>query len=296
VAAPARLIPTPWLAGGLALTGGLLWWAALTPASDRLTVTFMDVGQGDAILIEGPAGHRVLVDGGPSGRAVSEGLGREMPFWDKRLDLVVLTHPEEDHLNGLVTALERYDVKSVLASPVESDSAAYGVWREAVDREGAPYHEAAPGEWFDLGRGARLEVLGPPTDLIEEGDDKLNNNCVVLRLTWGEVSFLLTGDLETAGEQSLLNQGQNLRSTVLKVPHHGAADATGAPLLAAVQPAVAVISVGADNWFGHPSPDVLERLDDSLIYRTDLNGSIKLSTDGQRLWVEVERGEAATRP
>jgi competence protein ComEC len=288
-AAPVRLIPTPWLTGGLALTGGLLWWAALTPSSDRLTVTFMDVGQGDAILIEGPAGNRVLVDGGPSGRAVSEGLGREMPFWDKRLDLVVLTHPEEDHLNGLVTALERYDVKSILASPVETDSAAYGVWRDAVDSEGAPYYQAAPGEWFDLGRGARLEVLGPPTELIEEGDDKLNNNCVVLRLTWGDVSFLLTGDLETAGEEALLRQGGDLRSTVLKVAHHGAADATGAPLLAAVQPAVAVISVGADNWFGHPSPQVLERLGDSLIYRTDQNGTVQLSTDGERLWVEVER-------
>lgn len=293
-AAPVRLIQTPWLTGSLALTGGLLWWAALTPASDRLTVTFMDVGQGDAILIESPAGHRVLVDGGPSGRAVSEGLGRQMPFWNKRLDLVVLTHPEEDHLNGLVTALERYDVKGILASPVEAESAAYGAWREAVEREGAPYYEAAPGEWFDLGRGARLEVLGPPADLVEGSGGDLNNNSVVLRLTWGEVSFLLPGDLEMAGEEALLRQGGDLRSTVLKVAHHGAADATGAPLLAAVRPAVAVISVGADNWFGHPSPQVLERLGDSLVYRTDLNGSVKLSTDGERLWVEVERGGAAT--
>jgi len=288
-AVPLRLVPTPWLAGGLALAGGLLWWAALTPSSDHLTVTVMDVGQGDAILIEDPAGHRILVDGGPSGRAISEALGRETPFWDKGLDLVVLTHPEEDHLNGLVTVLERYDVKRILASPVESDSAAYDAWRQAVEREGASYYEAAPGEWFDLGDGARLEVLGPPTEPVEGGDDRLNNNSVVLRLTWGGVSFLLPGDLEKAGEEALLDEGEDLRSTVLKVAHHGSAYATGDPLLAAVHPAVAVISVGENNWYGQPSPQVLERLEDSLVYRTDLNGRIKLSTDGERLWVETDR-------
>jgi competence protein ComEC len=172
---------------------------------------------------------------------------------------------------------------------VESDSAAYGAWRQAVDHEGAPYYEAAPGEWFDLGRGARLEVLGPPTQPVEGGDDRLNNNSVVLRLTWGEVSFLLPGDLEKAGEEALLGEGEDLRSTVLKVAHHGAANATSASLLAAVHPAIAVISVGADNTYGQPSPRVLERLGDSRVYRTDLNGRVKLSTDGEHLWVEAER-------
>jgi competence protein ComEC len=288
-AAPLRLVPTPWLAGGLALAAGLLWWAALTPSSDRLTVTVMDVGQGDAILIESPAGHRILIDGGPSGRAVSEALGRETSFWNKGIDLVVLTHPEEDHLNGLVTVLERYDVERILTSPVESDSAAYEAWRQAVEREGALYYQAAPGEWFDLGRGARLEVLGPPTEPVKGGEDPLNNNSVVLRLTWGEVSFLLPGDLEKAGEEALLSEGEDVRSTVLKVAHHGAANATSASLLAAVHPAVAVISVGADNTYGQPSPQVLQRLGDSLVYRTDLNGRVKLSTDGERLWMEVDR-------
>jgi competence protein ComEC len=295
-AAPLRLVSTPWLAGGLALAAGLLWWAALAPSSDRLTVTVMDVGQGDAILIQDPAGHRILVDGGPSGRAISEDLGREMHFWDKDIDLVVLTHPEADHLNGLVTVLERYDVEHILASPVETDSAAYEAWRQAVEQEGAPYYQAAPGEWFDLGRGARLDVLGPPTEPIEGGDDPLNNNCVVLRLTWGEVSFLLTGDLEKAGEDALLSEGGDLHSTVLKVAHHGAADATSASLLAAVHPAVAVISVGADNTYGQPSPQVLDRLKDSLVYRTDLNGRVKLSTDGERLWVQVDRTPTAATP
>jgi competence protein ComEC len=206
----------------------------------------------------------------------------------------VLTHPEEDHLNGLVTVLERYDVERVLAGPVESDSGAYDVWRQAVEREDAPYHEAAPGDWFDLGRGARLEVLGPPPDLIEGNDVSLNDSSVVLRLTWGEVSFLLPGDLQAAGEEALLRQGGALRSTVLKVAHHGSANATGDPFLAAVRPAVAIISVGGDNWFGHPSPRALERLDGTLVLRTDQHGRVKLSTDGERLWVEVERAGDGT--
>ncbi len=293
-AAPLRLVPTPYLASGLALAAGLLWWAALTPSSDRLTVTFIDVGQGDAIFIESPAGQRILVDGGPSGRAVTEALGHEMRFWDKRIDLVVLTHPEEDHLNGLVTVLERYDVRRILASPAESDSGAYDAWQEAVEREGAPYDEAAPGDWFDLGRGARLEVLGPPPDLVEGAEASLNDSSVVLRLTWDDVSFLLTGDLESGGEEALLSQGGELRSTVLKVAHHGGADSTGEAFLAAVRPAVAVISVGADNWFGHPSPRVMERLADTLVLRTDEQGDVTLSTDGERLWVEVEHAAGTT--
>ncbi len=143
-ATPLRLVPTPWLAGGLALAGGLLWWAALTPSSDHLTVTVMDVGQGDAILIEDPAGHRILVDGGPSSRAITEALGRETPFWDKGFDLVVLTHPEADHLNGLVTVLERYDVRRVLAGPVQSDSAEYDAWRQAVGARRRPLRRGRP--------------------------------------------------------------------------------------------------------------------------------------------------------
>jgi competence protein ComEC len=103
------------------------------------------------------------------------------------------------------------------------------------------------------------------------------------------VSFLLPGDLEGPGEKALLSEGEDLRSTVLKVPHHGAANATSASLLAAVDPAVAVISVGADNTYGQPSPQVLGRLADSQVYRTDLNGRVKLSTDGEHLWVELDR-------
>jgi competence protein ComEC len=292
LATPIRLVPTAWLAGGLAFAAVLVWWAVLSTPGDRLTVTVMDVGQGDAILIEGPEGHKVLVDGGPSGDAVSEALGRELPFWDRELDMVVLTHPQDDHLMGLLTVLERYDVGEVMASPATADSAAFAEWRAMIEREKIPYHEAVPGEWIDMGQGASLRVLAPAVDAVEDGAD-LNDSSLVLKLAWGSVSFLLPGDLEADGEAALLASGGDLRATVLKVPHHGADTSTTDPFLAAVQPLVSVISVGEDNSFHHPSPSTIDKLDQTVLYRTDENGRVRFSTDGKSLRIEVDRGEPA---
>ena len=133
-------IPAAGAALLLALASAVLWLAITAPTSGRLTVTFLDVGQGDAILIEGPDGHRILVDGGPSEEAISAALGRRLPFHDRRIDLVVLTHPEADHLGGLPAVLRRYDVGSVLTNPAEGDSAAYRAWKDALRGESVPYH------------------------------------------------------------------------------------------------------------------------------------------------------------
>jgi competence protein ComEC len=287
---PLRFVPTSWAAGILALAAALLWWANLSGGDGRLVVSVMDVGQGDAILVRGPGGHKLLIDGGPDAQAVREALGRELPFWDRHLDLVVLTHPQDDHLTGLVEVVERYDVDVALAPPIEQESAGYEALRGALGEQGVELVEAVAGQWVDLGDGARLEVLAPPDDGIIGTRSDVNNNSVVLKLTWDGISFLLTGDIEAEGEAALIGSGEDLRATVLKAPHHGSATSSGQAFLRAVRPAVAVISVGAENRFAHPSPSVLERLDNTLTYRTDLNGRIRLSTDGERLWVEVDRG------
>jgi competence protein ComEC len=290
---PVRAVPTAWLAGGLAFAAVLVWWAVLSAPGDRLTVTVMDVGQGDAILIRGPEGHKVLVDGGPSGDAVAEALGRELPFWDRKLHMVILTHPQEDHLVGLLTVLERYEVEQVVAGVAASESAAFTEWRKIIERKKIPYHEAVPGEWIDLGRGASLEVLAPPADPSEGTGADLNNNSVVLRLAWDAVSFLLPGDLEAEGEAALLDAGGDLRATVLKVAHHGSAASSSDAFLAAVRPLVSVISVGEDNSFNHPSPSTLDKLAGTVLYRSDENGRLRLSSDGRSLRIEVDRGEPA---
>ncbi|MGB6837626.1 MAG: MBL fold metallo-hydrolase, partial [Dehalococcoidia bacterium] len=286
---PLRLLPAPWLVGGLALAVALAWWAVLSHPHGRLTVSIMDVGQGDAIFVHTPQGHQILIDGGPSAQAAMEALGRELPFWDRSLDLIVLTHPQEDHLVGLVRVLERYDVAQVMASPIEADSSAYDEWRRLIEEKDIPYLEATAGAWVDLGDSATLHVLGPPQGGLHDTQDDLNNNSLVLKLSWGRLSFLLTGDIESEAEDALLDSRHDLRAAVLKVPHHGSAHSSSKPFLEAVRPALTVISVGEDNTFGHPSPTTLARLTDTLLYRTDQHGRLRLSTDGQRLWVSPDR-------
>ncbi|MFQ6020392.1 MAG: ComEC/Rec2 family competence protein, partial [Dehalococcoidia bacterium] len=284
-----RFLPWQGVALALALGSALLWLSISAPAGGRLSATFLDVGQGDAILIRGPQGHTVLVDGGPSGEAVLTALGRHLPFWDDSLDLVVLTHADADHLTGLLAILDRYDVGAVLAGPPEADSAEYEAWRRLIAEKEVPYQQVQGGDGIDLGQGARILILHPPpTPLAGTGSDA-NNNSLVLRLVMGRASILLTADLETEGEFALLAESPSLHSVAFQVPHHGSRTSSSLELLRDVQPLVAVVSVGADNRYGHPSPDVLERLPSKRIYRTDLYGDITVSSDGHKLWMETQR-------
>ncbi|MFQ6673000.1 MAG: ComEC/Rec2 family competence protein, partial [Candidatus Tectimicrobiota bacterium] len=212
-----------------------------------------------------------------------------LPFYDRRLDLIVLTHPQADHLGGLPIVLERYDVGAVLASPVEGDSAVYKAWKGAVDASNIPYLEASRGQWVDLGGGARLTVLGPSPDSLATVGDDLNDASVVLKLTMGSVALLLTGDIGAPAETDLLRNGTDLRAAVLKLAHHGSDTSTSSQFVSHVQPIVDIISVGANNRFGHPSQHVLDRLQGDLVLRTDLHGDLSISTDGQRLWVQTQR-------
>jgi competence protein ComEC len=281
------LSPVLLLAAVATIAGAIAYWAVTDSPEDRLVVTVLDVGQGDALLIETPGGHRALVDGGPSGDALMRELGDELPFWERTIDLVALTHPHEDHLGGLVDALDRYEVRQVIAPPLTAETATYQAWRARIDAQGVPYHGARPGDVIDLGDGATLRVLGPGPQTAEE--DQMNDASLVLMMEWQDVSFLLTGDIEESSEAALLQANANVSATVLKVPHHGSATSSSAAFLDAVQPSVALVSAGAGNRFGHPSPEVLDRLSDAHILRTDLHGAITLSTDGTHLWIETER-------
>jgi len=283
-----RLLPAGGLPLLLALASGLLWLAAAAPKDGRLTVTFLDVGQGDSILIEGPDGHRILVDGGPSGETITAALGRQLPFYDRRLDLVLLTHPQRDHIGGLTAVLDEYDVARVLSSPIEADTAAYRAWSRALSSQGIPELAAQRGHTIDLGDGAHLSVLNAGQERTADADN-LNDSSVVVRLTMGDVSFLLTGDISEDAETALIRTGTDLDATVLKIAHHGSNTSTSPAFLRRTTPLVDVISVGANNRFGHPTADTLARLAGDLVLRTDQNGDITLSTDGHHLWVRTQR-------
>lgn len=251
----------------------------------RLHVWFLDVGQGDAILIQTPDDRQILVDGGPSPSALLDQLGVVLPFWDRSIDLLVLTHPDADHLSGLVPVFERYEVAGVLDSVGEDDPDGE-TWLAVVHAEGASRQLAAAGLQVIAG-SVTLTVLNPPADSGKALDG--NNRSVVLRLDYGESSVLLTGDAEAEAERAMLRGGLPLAASVLKVGHHGSVASTSAAFLTAVKPSLAVISVGADNRFGHPAPELLERLQGIEVLRTDEQGRIELVSEGVGWQVRTER-------
>jgi competence protein ComEC len=274
---------------GLGLAAILAWLAVAQMPDGRLHVTFLDVGQGDAILITTPRGQQLLVDGGPSPSALTSALGREMPFWDRSLDLVAMTHADADHITGLAEVLDRYQVGGWLESGLPEDDPTYVECQELLAQRGVPQHSVSAGDRLNLGSGILLDVLHPPAGFTVAPDTSSNDRSLVLRLAWQHASFLFTGDVEAAAEGQLLASRQLLRSDVLKVAHHGSGGSSTVPFLAAVDPGHAVISVGAENRFGHPDPAVLERLAGVAVLRTDQHGTVEFATDGQRLWVRVER-------
>jgi competence protein ComEC len=255
----------------------------------HLHVAFLDVGQGDAVLITLPDGRQVLIDGGPLTTDLHWRLGQEMPFWDRTLELVISTHPDADHLAGLVSLPQRYTVEQLLTSDVGATSQLYREWELQLSQAELTPLIGQAGTQLDLGQGITATILSPGS--ITANIDEANNHSVVLHLQFGQVSFLLTGDIEEIMEERLLRAKIPLSATVLKSPHHGSKTSSSRAFLEAVDPQIVVISLGKDNHFGHPAPEVLERYaaQGLLVFRTDEQGTVELSTDGQRLWVETGR-------
>ncbi len=257
-----------------------------------LHISFLDVGEGDAILIQ-KGNQQVLVDGGPSPQAITSGLSSKMPFWDRTIELVVSTHPHYDHLSGLVEVLKRFQVKQVLDPKLDYQSPLYDEWLKLIEQKNIKRTLAQNGQQITLGDGIVITVLNPPVTPLTGTESDLDNNSVVLRLKWDRLSFLYTADMMKETEWELIKQRADLSSSVLKVAHHGSDTSTQPEFLSVVNPQLVVISVGEANRFAHPSPEVIARLQDRLspekIYRTDQNGTIEFITDGQRLWVRVEK-------
>jgi len=278
-----------WIILSLVAAAIMVWLFTVTKPDNNLQVSFLDVGQGDAILIQ-RGNQQVLIDGGPSPQAIGLGLGEKMPFWDRTIELVVLTHPSADHVTGLVEVLNRYNVKQVLYPDLAYASGIYDEWLKLVQEKGIKCTLAQAGQQIDLGDGVVLEVLNPPSPLLTDTESDIDNNGIVLRLSMDEISFLLTADTMWETELEMIHRRTNLNSTVLKVGHHGSDTSTTPQFLAVVNPQIAVISVGADNEYGHPADEVMTRLKEKIgmgnIYRTDEDGTIEVITDGERIWVK----------
>ena len=282
-----------WRVYALGVFGVLLLvnWAAwgYVTAGSGLRVTFFDIGQGDSIFVETPQGHQILIDGGPNS-AVIEKLGKAMPFWDKTIDLMVLTHPEADHISGLVDVFKQYAVQNVLWTGVEKDTNIFAVWERALLAEDARVILArAPQKlvWSQNSANAFLEILYPDDSAIASVR-AANNTSIISRLVFGGRSFLFTGDIEKTIEQKLVEEKNNLHADVLKVPHHGSKTSSSESFLAALSPRIAVMQVGAKNRYGHPAEEVMERFAafGIPVLRSDLNGDILITSDGTSLRIQ----------
>lgn len=251
---------------------------------DGLTHVFiLDVGQGDSIFIVGPSGQQILIDAGPNLSALSA-IARRMSFFDRTIDVAILTHPHLDHLYAFPELLSRMNVRATVLTGVAVGLPQYKDMLAALKEKQMPVLIADPMQDIDLGDGLVLDILWPPPVYAGNVTDRgINDTSVVAMLRYGEDSILLTGDMEEGEEHELLASGADLRATILKAGHHGSKTSTSTGLLLAVDPDIAVISAGSGNTFGHPHASTLKRLEyfGVEIRRTDLEGTIELILDGK---------------
>ncbi|HUQ31912.1 MAG TPA: MBL fold metallo-hydrolase [Pyrinomonadaceae bacterium] len=267
----------------------------LPPSGDELQVHVLNVGQGDSVLIIAPGGKVVLVDAGVpgSGKVVLDAMKR---YGVDHIDLMVATHAHADHIGGADEVMRRTKVTTVLDSRVPNSTKNYEDFLAAIEKTGAKYVAASPGQKFDLGGNASLSVLAPiqpffTKNQLRSGANEPNANSVVTRLDYGDFSMLLTGDAEAETEDRLMAAGANIRAKVLKVGHHGSRYASSEKFLRQGGFEAAVISDGADNRYGHPSQDALERFKKlgTKLYRTDLEGEVTILSRGRGYQIKTER-------
>jgi beta-lactamase superfamily II metal-dependent hydrolase len=255
----------------LALIFGAIIWQSKT---NELKVIFLDVGQGDSILIS-HGSQQLLIDGGKDGKMLLEKLGKYIPFWDRKIEVIIETHPDQDHVGGLIGVLEAYKVNEVLQTKMQSDSQTFKKLENEIEKNGSEKIEAKEGLTIKFAEDIFAQILYPSKVANVKGKDT-NGSSVALKLTAGENKFLFTGDLPSEQEGELLAESIDLQAQILKVSHHGSKYATSETFLEKVKPNSAVISVGKNNSYGHPNAEILQRLRARKIKiaRTDESGDV----------------------
>lgn len=244
----------------------IVWHGKNSP----LSVIFLDVGQGDSILIS-RGSQQLLIDGGKDGKLLLEKLGKYIPFWDRNIEAIIATHPDQDHIGGLIDALGVYNVNAVLETKMQSQSQTFKRLEEEIGKNKVEKIEAKKGVTIKFSNGAVVEILYPLESVVDVNGKDINMYSVVAKLTVGENKFLFTGDLPTTEENRLMEGGVDVNADFLKVSHHGSKYATSSSFLDAVKPEYAIISVGKNNSYGHPNSEVLQRLQEHKVkvLRTD---------------------------
>lgn len=257
------------------ITVSLAWLATSVFALQTPKLIFFDVGQGDAIFISAGS-NQVLIDGGAGGK-ILEKLGKSMPFLDKKIELIIVTHPDKDHIGGLVDVLSRYEIEEIMYSDITSETKAFDSFKELIKQKNIKTIAPIFGQVVDIYPKISLEILYPFGDIKGQTFSNENNISTVAKLIFGQKTVLLTGDAEEPVEIQLQNSNVNLKSDILKVGHHGSKSASSANFIKTVSPSTAIISVGKDNSYGHPHQEVLDSLSGIDILRTDLLGDIEFN-------------------
>jgi len=248
-------------------------------AEGQMVVYFLDIGQGDATLIRTPSGNDILIDGGPSNVLIQK-LGKYLPFHDRDIEIMILTHPDSDHVTGLVEVLRRYKVDRVLMTGVLAETISYKSFLAEIEKNNIEVEIIDHPEQVDLGGGVTFDILYPTESFSGQAVKSTNNTSITGQLIYGRTTVMLTGDLEN--EEDLVTRDLNLKSDIYHVGHHGSNNANDLNFILAVNPQYAVISVGADNRYGHPNFRTLKNLEstEAETLRTDQVGDLIFYSDG----------------
>lgn len=263
----------------LSCLAAILVRAALPPRD--VTIDVLDIGQGDAILVQ-DGFSQMLIDGGPDGTVLGQ-LGDAMPFFDRTIEVIALTHPHADHYAGMITVMARYRVKTILLASRHGEGREYALFDAALAAEGAAVFEVGAGDEFSLGERVRLLVLWPPARGVARtkalADDDRNASSVVLRMTAPGGTALLTGDATPEVERALIASGADVQADFLKVAHHGSRYSSIQSFVERVRPRYAAISVGEGNSYGHPAWMIIRRLESlgTQVFRTDREGRVRVT-------------------
>ncbi len=275
----------------IAALSGLLFlnFISANKNSDKLRVSFFNVGQGDSIFIQTADKKDILIDGGPD-KTVIKKLGKAMPFWDRTIDLIIITHPHSDHISGLIEVIKRYKIKEIFYTGVSYNSETYAELLRQIEHNKIELIEINKQQELALSENLKLKILFPNENLREKNIENLNNTSMVVKLIYNENSFLFAADAEYEVEQILLEDEIGLSADILKVGHQGASDSSSLEFLQKVAPQIAIISVGANNKFGHPSLRVIRRLEKlgAKVFRSDQNGDIKIIANGENYQIFIE--------
>lgn len=252
--------------------------------SDLLSLTFLDVGQGDAALISNSFNQSILIDGGPSQDA-SNIVSKNLPFYQRKITTIILTHPHADHLNGLLDVIKNYEINNIYSTGVLHTTPEYLEFLNLVKDRNITYKVVKSGDKLKYEDGLELEVLCPYENLAGQKVDNLNNSSVVVRMTYGEMNSIFMGDLESEGQQKLFENlgGKAIESEIIKVAHHGSKDSVYQKLLGQIKPNISIFSVGKGNKFGHPHKTALDAFKATQIYRTDQDGTISFKLSKEKI-------------